>query len=595
MKMRAWVTLGFSSLICFHSITAADAHWTRIASPNFEMYTTAGERNARDTIRYFEQVRGFFAQMMPHALEKRSQVRILAFNSEKEYAPYRLNDYATAYYHASGDHDYIVMSHAGAEAFPVAIHEYVHLIARHSKLNFPPWLSEGIAELYSTLKPMGDKVLIGAVVPGRYQALLRDPWVPLASILAATPDSPFYNEKNQAGSLYNQGWALTHMLALTPQYKPKFTEVLLAISGGAPSADVLERTYGKSLNAIEGDLIAYLRGGRFQGVLIPAKLEKMDDDLKAEPAGQFDVSLLLAEVTDQPGKEQATRAALESLIAQNPSRPEPYVDLAYLDRRQKQFSEAYQHFEKAFDLGSRDPQMLWDYGRQAASADLPKSILALTELLKLDSGRLDVRLELASVQLRSHAAKVALETLAPVKKVTPEDAPRLLTLLVYANLEAGDRETARKGADQLKKVAATADDRDRADQILRFIDGSRPGAATPAPAPAPESPVSETGDQAPVLKHREPARPAVPRLSITGKFMELQCGTPARIVMETAAGKKVLLIDNPSNLTVNGDSGQTMELACGQQKRVKIRVEYDSASVAARGSDGLARVIHFEP
>jgi hypothetical protein len=65
--------------------------------------------------------------------------------------------------------------------------------------------------------------------------------------------------------------------------------------------------------------------------------------------------------------------------------------------------------------------------------------------------------------------------------------------------------------------------------------------------------------------------------------------------METAEGKKVLLIDNPSNLTVNGDSGQTMELACGQQKRVKIRVEYDSASVAARGSDGLARVIHFEP
>jgi hypothetical protein len=591
MKMRAWVTLGFGALICLHSITAADAHWTRIASPNFEMYTTAGERNARDTIRYFEQVRGFFAQMMPHALEKPSQVRILAFNSEKEYAPYRLNDYATAYYHSSGDHDYIVMSHAGPEAFPVAIHEYVHLIARHSKLNFPPWLSEGIAELYSTLKPMGDQVLIGAIVPGRYQALLRDEWVPLATILAATQDSPYYSE----GSLYNQGWALTHMLALNPKYKPKFTQVLLAISDGAPSAYALEQIYGKPLKEIEIDLLAYLRGGRFQGVLIPAKIEKMDDDLKAEPAGQFDVALLLAEVTEKPGREQATRAALESLIAQNPSRPEPYVDLAYLERRQKQSSEAYEHLAKAFELGSRDPQMLWDYGRLAASADLPKSIRALTELLKLDSGRLDVRLELASVQLRSHAAKNALETLAPVKKVAPEDAPRLLTLLVYANLEAGDSETARKGADQLKKVATNADDRDRADQLLRFIDGSRPGAATPAPAPTPESPVLGTGDDAPVLKQREAARPAATRLSFTGKFVELQCGKPARIVMESAEGKKVLLIDNPSNLTVNGDSGQTMELACGPQKRVKIRIEYDSAGVAARGSDGLARVIHFEP
>jgi tetratricopeptide (TPR) repeat protein len=594
------VTLGFGSLICLHSIAAAETRWSRIASPNFEMYTTAGERSASDTIRYFEQVRGFFAQMMPHAEDKPSQVRILAFNSEKEYAPYRLNGYATAYYHSSGDHDYIVMSHAGAETFPVAIHEYVHLIARHSKLNFPPWLSEGIAELYSTLKPMGDKVLVGALIPGRYEALLRDRWVPLATILAATQDSPYYNEKNQAGSLYNQGWALTHMLALNPEYKERFPQVLLAISGGRPSIDTLEQTYGKPLRAIEADLLAYLRGGRFQGVLIPAKLEKIDDDLRTEPAGAFDVALLLAEVTDQPGKEQATRAALEKLIAENPGRPEPYIDIAYLDRRQKQFSEAYQHFEKAFDLGSRDPQMLWDFGRLAASADLPKSIQALTELLKLDSGRVGVRLELASVQLRSHAAKDALQTLAPVKKVTPEDAPRLLTLLMHANLDAGDPDNARKAADQLKKVATNADDRGRAEQILRFIDGSRPAAATPALASAPRE--SETGDHASMLKRREAAPEAArrdaQRPSFTGKFVELQCREPARIIMETAEGKKVLLIDNPSNLTVNGDSGQTMELVCGPQRRATIRIEYDPASPAPPGSsgaDGLARVIRFEP
>src|SRR5271170_1886845 len=228
--MRAWVTLGFGALICLRSVTAADAHWTRLASPNFEMYTTAGERSARDTIRYFEQVRSFFAQMMPHALEKPAPLRILVFNSLKDYEPYRLNDYATAFYHATADHDYIVMSHAGEETFPTAIHEYVHLIARHSKLNFPPWLNEGIAEPYSTLRPAGDKVLVGALIPGRYQALLRGRGVPLEIILAAGHDSPYYNEKDKAGNLYNEGWALTHMLALSPEYKPKFSQVLQAIS-----------------------------------------------------------------------------------------------------------------------------------------------------------------------------------------------------------------------------------------------------------------------------------------------------------------------------------------------------------------------------
>jgi thioredoxin-like negative regulator of GroEL len=474
MEMRAWVTLGFSSLFCLHSLTAADPRWSRMASPNFEMYTTAGERSARDTIRYFEQVRGFFAQMMPHALEKPSHVRILAFNSLKEYEPYRLNEYATAYYHATADHDYIVMSHAGGETFPTAIHEYVHLIARHSRLNFPPWLNEGIAELYSTLKPAGDKILIGAIIPGRYQALLRDRWVPLETIVTAGHDSPYYNEKSQAGSLYNEGWALTHMLALSREYKSKFPQVLLAISGGTPSVDALEQAYGKPIKAIEADLLTYLRGGRFQGVLIPAKLEKADDGLKAEPADEFEVELLLSEVTDRPGREHETRAALEALMARNPRRPEPYVDLAYLEWRQKQSTEAREHFAKAFELGSRNPQMLRDYGEIVESTHVPKLIQALSELLKQDPDRLETRLELASMQLRSNAAREALQTLAPVKKVTPENAPKLLTLLAYANLEVGDRVMARNAADQLKAIATSAEDRDRAEQILRFIDGSRP-------------------------------------------------------------------------------------------------------------------------
>ena len=88
-----------------------------MTSSNFEMYTTAGERSARDTLRYFEQARSFFTQTMPN-LQKESAVRIVAFSSVKEYEPYRFNDYATAYYHPTADRDYIVMSHTGAKLFP---------------------------------------------------------------------------------------------------------------------------------------------------------------------------------------------------------------------------------------------------------------------------------------------------------------------------------------------------------------------------------------------------------------------------------------------------------------------------------------------
>ena len=576
---------------------AADPHWSRMQSPNFEMYTTAGERSARDTLRYFEQVHSFFAQTMPSALGKPLPVRIVAFSSAKEFEPYKFNEVAVAYYHPTPDCDYIVMSHTGTETFPVATHEYVHLVVRHSRLELPPWLDEGVAELYSTLRPMGDKILVGALIPGRHQALLTEKWVPLATLLDADHNSPYYNEKNKAGSLYNEGWALTHMLALDNAYRGKFAELMRTISAGKPSRAALEEMYGKPLAAIEKDLQGYLRGGRFQGVLIPAKLEKLADDLAAEPAPPFDTKLILTRLRDRPQNEESTAKALQELIAEDPERAEPHVDLGYSLWSQGRDKDARDQFAKAYELGSRSPRLLWDYGRMEESHDQAAAIRALGELLALDPDRLEVRLELAAVQLRAHAAKDAIETLKPVKRVTPENAPRLLTMLAFANLETGDRVTARNAADQLKKVAQTPEQKDTAEKLLQAIEGPR--AVTSASAPvAPSSKASPT-DGRPRIQRRERApgtfevRTNVVKLpSFSGKFVELQCTEPAKMIIDTAEGRKTVMIDDPGMLLVNGHNGEKMDLTCGRQKAKPVRIEY--APPTREGIDGLVRAIYFE-
>src|SRR5712691_9468840 len=84
---------------------SAETRWTHLESANFEMFTTAGESNARETLRNFEQVRGFFQQALGKGAGagKDQPVYIVGFNSEKEYAPYRPNEFATAYYHPGAD------------------------------------------------------------------------------------------------------------------------------------------------------------------------------------------------------------------------------------------------------------------------------------------------------------------------------------------------------------------------------------------------------------------------------------------------------------------------------------------------------------
>jgi len=592
--MRTGATLLLYGLLA-EPASAADARWSRMQSPNFEMYTTAGERSARDTLRYFEQVHSFFAQAMPSSNVKPLPVRIVAFNSMKEFEPYRPNEFAAAYYHSTADCDYIVMSHTGAETFPTAIHEYVHLVVQHAKLNLPPWLNEGVAELYSTLKPMGDKILVGSLVEGRHYALLNEKWVPLEQILGASMDSAYYNEKNKAGSLYNEGWGLTHMLALDNAYRLKFAQLMRTISDGTPSREAMEQTYGKPLSAVEKDLLSYLRGTRFQGALIPAKVEKIRDDLNAEPAPDFEVKLLLTRLLERPGNESATETGFKELIALDPKRPEPHIDLGYLLWSRQQSAPARDEFKKAYELGSRSPKMLWDYGRLEESHDDAAAVRVLSDLLNQDPDRLEVRLELATSQLRAHAAKDAVETLKPVKKVTPQDAPRLLTLVAYANLETGDRVTARNAADQLLKVAQTAEDKSTANRILQSI-SAQAALTAPQTAPSPRT----NADGRPIIRRREAPEMGLEvhtevkqRPSFSGKFVELQCVDPAKIVLDTQEGKKFVAIDDPTRLVVNGNVGEKIDLTCGRQKPVPIRVEYDPPNRS--GIDGLARAIHFNP
>ncbi len=579
--------------------SAADLRWIRMRSQNFEVYSTAGEKSTRETLTYFEQVRGFFAQSMLDKSDNVVPVRIVVFGSMKEYEPYRINEFAVAYYKATAGRDYIVMSHAGSETFPTAVHEYVHLFLRHEKMDFPPWLNEGMAELYSTLKPVGDKIIVGDLILGRLQSLLQDRWVPLSTILAADHNSPYYNEKNKAGSLYNEGWALTHMLSLNPEYRPQFKQVMAAIMEGIGSEEALTKAYGKPLAAIEKDLRAYLRGDRFKGAVFAAKLENVSEQISAEPAPAFDVKLIQADLTDRPGNEAQIQKMLGDLTQEEPGRPEAYVALAYLALRQNHIEAAQRNFDKAFALGARDTGMLWDYARISEQNNAPAALQALSELLVKQPERVDARIELAAMQLRAGHAPAALQALAPVRKVTSAEAGRFFTLLAYAHFQNGDTEEARKAAQRVASLATTAEDRSRADQLLKYLDGEKLDRAKTAALTA-----AGPGDRAPLLTRRQAEETSssgteqAAKPSITGSFVQLDCeGAKARIVLLSGNRKTTFLIQDPTRIQVIGptDKAGKMDLTCGPQKPATVRVEYEPAPSSIPNVDGLVRVIQFDP
>jgi len=94
-----------------------------------------------------------------------------------------------------------------------------------------------------------------------------------------------------------------------------------------------------------------------------------------------------------------------------------------------------------------------------------------------------------------------------------------------------------------------------------------------------------------------PAPPVVPKADdssiATGVFVEMVClDTQIKIVLQTPEGKKNFLIADPTNVVVSGREGGRVELDCGPQKPVNIRILYGGPSVAP--FDGLVKGLYFE-
>jgi Flp pilus assembly protein TadD len=356
----------------------------------------------------------------------------------------------------------------------------------------------------------------------------------------------------------------------------------------------LEKIYGKPVTAFEKELQEYIRGNRFYVRPFSVKLAGAGEKFAAEPAPLFDVKLVLADLTNRPGREAETRKTLEDLAREDPKRPEPWAGLGYLDWRGNRFSEAVDAFGKAYELGSRSSKFLWDFGRLAERERPEAAVTALTDLFKLEPARLDVRMELAALHLNARRPGGALSVLADVRTVTPEDAPRFFTLFANAQIQLGDRAGARVTVAKLAANAKTPEDRTRVEQMQRYLD--QPGARPPVVASDSSGAIGP--DKVPRL-----TRPAPPTQSsalpppppeIEGSFVEFVCLEKSfKVIVDTAQGKKGFLIPDPDQVVIVGRAGGKVDLNCGPQKPVHVKLEYTPNTTGA-DADGVLKILYFE-
>jgi tetratricopeptide (TPR) repeat protein len=549
---------------------AAD-QWIRIVTPDFELYTTAGEKAGREAIEHFEQVRGFFLKASPVRSASDSPVRIFAFKSLDQFRPYSINGVASAFFTSDPMRDYIVMSSPAPADFPVAIHEYMHLIVRHSGLKLPVWLNEGWADLYSTLRPMGKETAVGDLLPGRMQELAREQWLDFDALTSVDQRSAIYNESSRVGIFYAESWALTHMLYLSPEYQDNFGKFVLALNSGRSAADALQIAWGRTPEQVFADLRGYFERKKIFGRAFAASLQKPEDAPVSTVLPDFDARLALADLLVAVDKPNPARLEYDRLDKEQPGRADVSGSLGYLALRDGDRAGARARFEQALSAGTSDARLCYSLANLEREAGQPpaKRMAPLERALQLNPDYDDARLQLGLTQVDMRAFPAAIATLMRIPTVTPERAPPLFSALAFAKLQTGDVDAARRDAETARKWVRTPAEKVGVDQLLKLIDARSKGAGAAHPG--------ETVQQA------------------AGSMWRVEC-SPAGSHLLLQSERGLMTFDLPPAEAVeftHHSGGGSLNITCGKPMTLPVVVEYALPVGFGSATAGVVRRLEY--
>lgn len=541
-------------LLIFAAATAlhAQIRFTRIDSPHFELYTDGAKGRAIDILEHFEKVRSFFSQTInPH--ESSRKPRVVVLNSGKAFAAFVDRKTTAAYYIGLPHRDLIVIGPGGnAEDSRVITHEYTHLLVHQAGMRIPLWMNEGIAELYSTLQPVANKMRVGTPINSHLLRLRRD-WLDIRQVLKAES----YGSDDHVGPFYSMSWAIAHMMLLEDDLRVKWPRFIEALEKGMPPEQALKKVFGLTPQQLEQHVQGYIRSKTVNIVDFNFKWEEWKEKAQTRPATELENGLAMVDLY-LSGKniEPAIRHA-EKLAAAFPQAFEPWEGLATARMHSGDFEGAATAIREAFERGSDNPTLL-ARGASLTVSDRALARRMIDRAITADSGHFEAQLQLAAWHMQARDYAAALAAARRITRISHEDTPRYMALYVQAAARSGDMAAAQAAVKEFQAYAVSDKDKAMAEKLAASIDRDDP-------------PVADTTGAIGVA---------------VGLLVEVACEDNRQVLhVATAQGVRQIVVDSSQALMVGGEN---VKVGCGAQKR-KRRVRVGVSS------EGLARKLEFLP
>jgi tetratricopeptide (TPR) repeat protein len=480
------------------------------------------------------------------------------------------------------------MSGAGAAESTVAAHEYAHLMWHTAGLQLPPWLEEGLADFFSTIRIRENSCIIGGDLPSRSQTLQRSAWMPLSQLLALPPDAALRDDREKASLFYAQSWALVQMLVLSPQYSPNFPRLLAVLGAGTTSAQALTTVYFKSLDEIAHDVQAASSAHLAPIVLHGVAIGRIT--VQTSTLSPFETRLVIADLLFASGKLDRAATLYRDLAREAPGNPDISAALGTIAFRRGDRAAARKAWKRAIDNGTTDAALCYRYAALAQDSGIPAAELrpVFERAIALKPDFDDAQYALALLESNTGDFSSAIAQLHAMRNVSPTRAYTYWSVLAYAFTEIGERENAKAAAQQAARYAQTATERANAAQLAYVADTDLAVQFTRDANGRPQLMTTRVPHN---TQHWNAfIEPGDKIRRVSAKLREISCqgDRVTGVSIDTSEGPLTLLIPDPSRVLM---TNAPLEFTCGVQPSNPVNVEF--AVAEASNADGVLRGMEF--
>jgi hypothetical protein len=548
------------------TLSRAEDHWIALKSGPFEVFSSVGDKPAREKLMFLEQFRETL-----RVITGKQEMRLVwpvHLIISKGGTPADTMPFALG-------RDARMASLPESSGFSRDnLKELARILLYENTNRLPPEVEQGLIELVSTVGIDGPRITLGAPVPEAERS---------------------------------RGWALLHLVTVNPDYAGRSRVMISNLEQSGDFEAACHNAFEKSAEQINQQADAYLKAGNFGTASISGRALAMTRDFKPVQLEPDEARIALADLLLAGGHVAEASAAYSALHG-----PAASEGLALVDLRDDKDKEARSALQDAIDSGSMSARAWLELGRlESDSMELKKASELNPRWAEPYFQMADLDPAIDKEHLEQRAALLKKAALLDTRNIAYWQA--LAKTYIAAN-DYGEAQKAWAGAE---RAAANDDERAGIRQVRLQVEQKEfdyDAAERKRIADEREADLQRVKAQSEAAIHaaEDAARkrmnpngqvPPKPETwyksdetgtSVQGVFERLDClGQQARLVIQVADGKTVqLLVPDPSQIDSSGAAEQA--LACGPQKHPRqVVVHYTAKQDAKLHTTGVATAIEF--